>query len=109
MTDEATLQHCCCRQGFWPDSMDVQARTEVSQSWQVPYKEYNGWHTRCLERVQSSKCFMAGEHGAQMTALDMTGEVSSVAARHCSLPLQCKCASSGETTRNRLVNCSTLQ
>ena len=76
--------------------MDVQARTEVSQSWQVPYKEYDGWHTRCPERVQPLKCFTAGEHKAQMAALDMAGEVSSVAARHCSLPLQCKCASSGD-------------
>ena len=63
-----------------------------------PTKSMTGGTTRCPERVQPSKCFMAGEHGAQMAALDvnMAGEVSSVAARHCSLPLQCKCASSGE-------------
>ena len=76
--------------------MDVQARTEGSQSWQVPYKQYDGWHWRCPERVQPTKCSMAGETWAEMAALDMAAEISSVAARHCSLPLQCKCTSSGD-------------
>jgi hypothetical protein len=46
----------------------------------------------CSQQTNS----MAGEIGAEMAAPDMAGEISSVAARHCSLPLQCKCTSSGD-------------
>lgn len=82
MTDRATLQHYWRRQGSRLDIMDVQARTEWSQSWQVPYKQYDGWHSRCPEMVQPTKCSMAGEIGAEVAALDMAAKISSVAARH---------------------------